>query len=524
MKLATLDAETDPFEYNRVPEPFAWGFFNGDDYIETWGDNCTDEILQRLKELKEPHRIYAHNGGKFDFFFLLKHGVIHSPKIINGRIVQAGLLHHEIRDSYAILPVPLAAYQKDEIDYKLFEREARDKYKDEISHYLAKDCEYLYQLVEAFIERFGVNLTIGGTAIKELRKLHPFEKQDETHDAAIRPFYFGGRVECFERGLLSGNFASYDVNSMYPAVMAHEKHPTGSDYIELGHDDLPREFFKTGELNGLPYFVEFAGYSYGALPVRTDAGLSFPKNSGTFLTTNHEMKAGLDLGLIQIDRINRLIECQNFIVFDDFVDMCMTGKIQAKRDGNKAEELFNKLLANSSYGKFAQNPENFVEYLITYPDDPIPDLAEWDLEIETPDYMLWTQPAERPVYYDVATAASITSAARAMLLRGLSQAVRPVYCDTDSIICEGFAGEVHPFRLGAWDKEAEGDSIAIAGKKLYALFNGSEAVKYASKGARLDPEDIVKLANGKEITWRNPAPTFRLSGKVEFITRTLKKV
>jgi len=334
--------------------------------------------------------------------------------------------------------------------------------------------------------------------------LHPFEKQNETHDEQFRPFYYGGRVECFERGIIAGDFACYDVNSMYPAVMAHKKHPTGSDYLTYSHDDLPSGFFDNGELNGLPYFVEFEGESSGAFPVRTTDGLTFPSGRGTFLIPNHELQTALSLGLASIERVERLLECQDYIVFDEFVYNCINAKIEAKKTGDKTAELFNKLLANSSYGKFAQNPE--------------------ELEIESPDYELWSTPAERPVYYDVATAASITGAARAVLLEGIARATRPLYCDTDSIICEGFTGEVHPFRLGAWDKEAEGDQIAIAGKKLYCLTNAGEPVKFASKGARLEPEDIIKLAKGEEITWRNPAPTFRLSGKTEFIERTLKKV
>jgi len=99
MKIATLDAETDPFVYKRVPEPFAWGLFTGDDYIETWGDDCTAEMLEKIEAHKEPLRIYAHNGGKFDFFFLLRFGVLRNPQIINGRIVKADLFHRRIANT-----------------------------------------------------------------------------------------------------------------------------------------------------------------------------------------------------------------------------------------------------------------------------------------------------------------------------------------------------------------------------------------------------------------------------------------
>jgi hypothetical protein len=62
---------------------------------------------------------------------------------------------------------------------------------------------------------------------------------------------------------------------------------------------------------------------------------------------------------------------------------------------------------------------------------------------------------------------------------------------------------------------------AIAAKKLYAVFNGKECVKRASKGVRLDPKDIVRAARGEIVAWQNDAPSFSLSGSVNFIARRI---
>ena len=43
--LATLDAETDPFVYYRIPEAFCWGLYTGKNYYEKWGDDSTDQII-----------------------------------------------------------------------------------------------------------------------------------------------------------------------------------------------------------------------------------------------------------------------------------------------------------------------------------------------------------------------------------------------------------------------------------------------------------------------------------------------
>ena len=139
--VAVIDFETVPFLHGRIPKPFAAAFFDGEIYREFWGANCAEYLIDFISTLEKEYIIYAHNGGKFDFFFLLP-WITNPLKLINGRIVKAGILNtkSELRDSYAIIPVPLRAYQKDEIDYKFFEIEHREKYKNEILHYLAGDC------------------------------------------------------------------------------------------------------------------------------------------------------------------------------------------------------------------------------------------------------------------------------------------------------------------------------------------------------------------------------------------------
>ena len=130
-KLAVIDLETDPFQHGRLPEPFLSGFDNGESVVEFWGDDCILRLVEFLATLKEPHIIYAHNGGKFDFFYFFQY--LENPvRIINGRIVEATIGKHIFRDSYAILPVPLKTHGKLEIEYWKFEKEHREKHKAEI--------------------------------------------------------------------------------------------------------------------------------------------------------------------------------------------------------------------------------------------------------------------------------------------------------------------------------------------------------------------------------------------------------
>ena len=108
-KIAVIDAETDPFKFGRVPKPFCWGFYDGDIYKQFWGNSlidCTVLLLDYLESRKDELIIYAHNGGKFDFLFFIEK-LVGKIRIVNGRILEAHLGIHTLRDSYAILPISL---------------------------------------------------------------------------------------------------------------------------------------------------------------------------------------------------------------------------------------------------------------------------------------------------------------------------------------------------------------------------------------------------------------------------------
>lgn len=535
--ISVADCETDPFRADRVPEAFCIGFYDGETYVDFWGDDCVKRFFDFLYSLKRPRRIYFHNGGKFDFFMFLEY--LENPvKIINGRIVVARIGIHELRDSYAIIPIPLKAYQKDDTDYSTFEREVREMHKAHILEYLKTDCFYLFDLVSAFNKRFGDMLTVGGTAIKELQKFHPFQRGTKEHDEQFRPFYFGGRVEFWRQGIFTGPFRIFDVNSMYPDVMRRFKHPTGDKYIIKENPTITNK----GEIKGFEgavYFAEIEGVNNGALPTRTKQGLDFQIEQGIFFATGHELRVAITHRLFKPVRCIRAYICMHDITFKTYVDTYHKEKNDAKARQEKAvklsveynaariDELFAKFLLNSAYGKFGQNPENYYDWLLL-PANEYPDIdAEpWELYESHDSIKVWRKPIERHSYFDVATAASITGAARSVLLEAIAKSKGVIYCDTDSIILSGkFGASIDSKKLGAWKEECRGNTIAISGKKMYALFEGdekSECVKYACKGVSIKPSQIVEMCQGKTIAWECQAPSFKLAGGVAFTKRSVK--
>lgn len=532
--ISTGDFETDPFKEGRIVKPFCAGLYDGTIFKSFWGDDCVAQFMAYIDSLDEPHLVYFHNGGRFDFYLDDFYTYFDGPvKIVNKRILQAFRGDHEFRDSYAIYPERLESYKKTDIEYWKFERPVRHKYKQEIIDYMKDDCVYLYDIVDTFRTLFKDKLTIGSAAIKELEKIQPFERATQSFDAFYRQFYFGGRTQCFEAGLLPGKWKVFDINSQYGKVMRDEKHPIG-----LQVDEGKRIGKNTS-------FAIVIAVNYGALPMRTENGLSFDIQEGIFYASRAEIEAGEDTGTLEIKKVIRTFDFKEQATFGTFVDTFFEKKAQAEKDGNALYRANYKRVVNSSYGKFAQDPSKYRDYLIWRKGDPLPggkmvngQWYDWIPSSAHGDVTLWEIPSETRTYYNVATAASITGHARAMLLRGLAAAQRPVYCDTDSIICEDLQGvDIHPVNIGAWKQEAQGDLLAIAGKKNYALWDSTikthknpakpkdpdpSCVKKASKGARINAKDLRAMATGEVIQWTSPVPVFKWNEETRFVKRRLR--
>lgn len=511
--ILTMDFETDPFAHKRDVKPFACGLYDGKDFASIWSSKCAEKMVEHLERL-EPSIIYMHNGGKFDIFFLMRW--LHDDMmIINGRIVKARLGPHEIRDSFAILPMALKHYKKIDIDITKLERGNREANRAEILEYLRGDCVYLWELVTGFREELGDYLTVGSAAMAQLLKHHPFPRGNSYHDVTFRKrFFFGGRVQCLESGIIDRSLKVYDVNSMYPYVMKNFRHPVSTQ------SSVSREITKdTG-------FLIAEGRNvgpYGCFPTRNrKGGIDFTSEQGEFMMSIHEWQAAEELRWFRPTRVIKAFQFDDWDCFDGFVDHFYNARLKAKKNSDRMREIFYKFVLNSAYGKFAQNPEHFSDHVITH-GVRLPEPWQEKYVYNEGDYVIWTKSVTRHTYYNVCIGASITGAARAVLLRGLASSRKPVYCDTDSIIASDLFTSHDAKELGAWKLEATGDRIAIAGKKLYAMWDKKDVVKIASKGSKISADDILAVARGGVKMYRKDAPTFKLGGETQWIERKIRR-
>lgn len=533
---AVLDSETDPFKQGRIPEPFVWGFYDGLMFRHFTHDTA-HSMIEWIAEQKII--VYAHNGGKFDYHFLLPYMEPYDHvKIINGRLAQFYIGKAEFRDSMNILPVALKnieiskdgeTIKKQEFDYSLMERDVRYKPEnwENIIDYLRDDCVTLWEAINKFQMEYGRHLTQAGAAMAQWKKISkkPLPKSTGEYFETFKPYYYGGRVQCFRRGIIESDFSVFDINSAYPFAML-SGHPYGLDYVE---ESEPSDVCPHG-------FYRIQAESTGAYPYREKTGLSFPDDGEIreFNVTGWELLAAQETGTAGNAKILSGIIHTETQDFAEYIEHFYQLRLTAKATGDKAGDLFAKLLMNSLYGKFGANPENYAEFVILPPEEQDslldPD-NDFNLSGELGPWLLGERGLtdEEMRYYNVATAASITGYVRAYLWRAIV-ATGPgniLYCDTDSIATASEGHELSTGKsLGQWKHEGEFDRAGIAGKKMYIFRgkkqrNGSREYKTASKGVKLSNAQLWKVAAGAVVEYKPENPTFSVHHAPRFVSRKI---
>lgn len=533
---AVVDCETDPFLAGRVPVPFLWGFYDGSVYL-TFTD--TDKLAEYLKEYDGV--VYAHNGGKFDWHFLKDYFEADTTvMLINGRLSKAKFGNAELRDSWNILPVPLAAYQKDEIDYAIMEADERTKPENwqKIMDYLRGDCVYLYALIAAFRDRHGPVLTQASAALKSWKARTGQDAPQSTVEYydTFRPYYYGGRVQCFASGVGREDFSVFDINSAYPYAML-SPHPASLTFFKARPNDL--EAFANENPAAC---ITLDCVSDGHLPWREAPGkkIYYPddKQVRTYHVTGHEIITAFNHGLIDKIKNVRAYYWKDCRDFSDFILPLYNERLEAKAAGNKAADILAKLEMNSLYGKFGSDPRRYKAYKLFGPES-LGELLAGAVSGEKRPYALsgefghlllgeapLTAPEER--FYNVATALSVTGYVRAYLADAINRVEKVLYCDTDSLAIVGAHDLPIGKELGQW--ESEGDFIrwAIAGRKMYAFERPTpdpktgEVWKVRSKGVRLDWRELLTVAEGGAVDYTFDAPTFGVRKAPYFTHRTIK--
>lgn len=570
-RLVAVDCETDPAKYGRVPKPFLWGAYDGTNYLlfRSTADFVAWIVTQNCVA-------YAHNGGKFDFIYLLPFIKETKAQVINGRIVKMNLGKAELRDSFAAIPAALKVFGgKLDIDYSKLELEVRDENMPEIEAYLKQDCVALYDLMLEYRNIAGKKTTIASNAYAFAKKIgiNP-GRTNHTFDKNLREFYFGGRCEVFQPGT-HADVRIIDIHSAYPYAMTFD-HACGAEWRHIKE----QEFKRYSREKQQRCFIELECYSDGAFPKRIGVELMFPRAKNIYKVTGWEYVAAVELGLISEVKIIDIISLPVTINFTPYVKHWYEYKEAHPKKIFPIKYEIGKRMMNAYYGKLAQNVARYYDYKIVeagtqicYEYEHTPDFIcancgekdnahGWNVYIEYEGTEIHRRPAlwkyihkfgkaweGQPAYNNVATGASITGFTRAHLLRAIHAVglQHVIYSDTDSIICYANADLTKLSRtekLGDWGDDGTGSIGHFVGKKVYGIQlheidkdTGKPAVKIASKGSKLIFGDIEWLALGKctdpkrhlikdgerIVVWRSDFPSFSIAGEADFVVRNIRQ-
>lgn len=430
-KFAVLDIEARNWLEFEVA-----GYFDGDSYIEFFS---AKEFLRRIFTFKPnriPSTIFAHFGGKYDFLFIIdallgESGYEIQNCIPRGSSLLSFDLHFDgrkisFRDTSSFLPFSLdrltktfgVEHKKKKFDFDAYNRldkstAAYKKQFAELREYLKYDCKGLYEVIWRYVEnpliqRAGFSFTTASQALKIFRTYlkNPIPGIYGRADDYIRKGYFGGRTEIF-KPLFDGpgNIYSYDINSLYPSVLANPKNDFPGGITGL-----------TDKLNfdriGFFWCIVFVPEQYmPPLPYLHEGKLLFPCGYLDGIWSVAELKNAVENYGVKIIKVKSGYECENIgNPFSEFILELYERRLKAKAEKDEVTDVICKLTMNSLYGRFGlrKDRENFA-----FDENQADFNGKWIIEKEGFNIRLGTIPVELTTSFsNIAIAAYTTSYAR----------------------------------------------------------------------------------------------------------------
>lgn len=497
--ICTIDIET-----RQWVNPYAVGFYDGLEYKDFIGDDCIGAALYHILAPKYVGKwIYAHNGGNFDFLFLLRHLLTPTAEKLykteitplgscmfridvfkldkKGEKRRAGKKQHLLKwtfiDSARLLPIKLNELGETfgigkKVELKMsYDDLAKEKNRPLMREYLKQDCVLLYKAIEKMqriINDLGGQLgaTLPSTALDLFRRryLHEYvytnrhfagcadhgQKPEDSachgcgHDF-IRQAYHGGRAEIFRMQFKPspGHKVAklFDVNSMYPACML-ELQPVGPGYVQEGPHVTEEFVYRNAKVKtGIVECDVFIPPDcyLPPLPIKAEGG-KLIFPVGHF----HGTWDTAELTLLKevggkILKVTKSIWFDNALIFNGFVRSIYKYRNKNDPNWNAGMDWIAKILLNSAYGKFAMR--ELRTRLIIHPDSPV-GLCPIDWKSD-----IWSEEVRiSPSYIVPQLSIHITALARRQLweiLNGvLKRGGRIYYCDTDSVVCSGVELEI----------------------------------------------------------------------------------
>ena len=498
VKTYTADFETTTnLEDCRV---WAFAVCDVDEPSSVWYGNGIEGFFELLKVLPNC-KVYFHNLAfdvSFIFDYMLKNGYAWEndrfPRYDNGFTtvisdmnqiysvrINFGRGHTvTIWDSLKIIPLSIRSEAKafdldegkGELDYKAY-REVGHVLTDEERDYIRRDVQIDAKALRIMFDNGSTSMTIGACALKDYKDMmggtrgfrYHFPVLEPEQDKFLRMAYKGGFVYVNPKyaGKELGEGISFDVNSLYPSVMAScagEQLPYGKPVWFYGEYETDNKY---------PLWIAQVTCIFkikeGRIPcIQMKGNLSFlpteyiTDSKGEVVIT----VTSVDWNLIQQQYEVEVIKWhggykfrQSTELFKRYVNKWVEVKNKATLEGNTGLRTIAKLYLNSLYGKFATQLEVRSRK---------PTIEEGVLRyVDIPSYQ------REGVYLPVGC--FITAWARyKTITTAQSCGDRFIYSDTDSVKVLGVRPldiDVDPVRLGAWKDEGHFTRFKALRAKTY---------------------------------------------------------
>jgi hypothetical protein len=274
-------------------------------------------------------------------------------------------------------------------------------------------------------------------------------------------------------------------NSLYPSVMRNFEYPYGE--FKFCHPDIDKCGFSYAVADDTCYFP--------VLPQRIDKKMMFLQGRKEGWYSNQELKHVMNTTYGNVE-IKSTIACDDFdYLFRDFVDDMFKIRQEAKASGNSALDYTQKILLNSSYGKWGQKRQK--EQIVGNPQE--------DFFIEEgmiPDMVGSSSVYKKIVENDSphiipSLSALITANARLVMHRYLlgTKPEHIYYMDTDSLITDVPAFQVGD-ELGKFKLECEMTEFLAVLPKVYHFKYPSGRHCIKAKGLHLNYKDSDEVNVG----------------------------
>jgi len=400
MKFAVFDIET-----IQWVKPYSVCFFDGKDFKMFTGDDCVSCFIDFVITKKyRGYNIYAHNGGKFDFLFILdvlRFRDYDFSLIFQGSRCALIKVYHQKEgkiknrksrnnlrfvDSYNILKFSLDKLTKDfDVKHKktnFMENNGKRDYDylyelykkgdNRFYDYVKNDVLGLYEVLQVFFDRIkghkgSVGITTPSTAMKTFKQQFlPGDKKIPFIETGLNRFfrrnaYYGGRTEIFKMFLDDGRYHCFDVNSLYPFVMKNNSFPFSPPRRINPSLNVVKNFCGITEAR-----VSVSDVDIPVLPFKKEIRkgvnkLVFPVGRFSGVWDNVFLKKALEVGY-RVKPIRSWVFRDEFI-FSEYVDYFY--KQKQKSNKGSCDYLISKLFLNSLYGKFGQRDDSSMVVKIT---------------------------------------------------------------------------------------------------------------------------------------------------------------